>query len=194
MKYTPDWSVNLDGIEILQRFGRSEWLRARIWNMGVRGVKTSRWRSRLAVVICCTIFAVLTSGCGLTSSNQSQAVSVFKLAVGDCLVPPTKIQADLTSITVVSCNLAHTQQVFGIAKLSGSSSSYPTTQTLDAQANGLCLDKFAQFVGIPYQKSKLFFTYMLPSVGSWSAGDRSVVCVLESVTGPLHRSAKGSKL
>ncbi|MHB1733774.1 MAG: hypothetical protein ACYCU8_10045, partial [Ferrimicrobium acidiphilum] len=114
--------------------------------MGVAAVKNSRWWGfRLVAIAGCALIAALLSGCGFTSSNKSQSVSVFKLAVGDCLVPPTKIQADLTSITVVGCNLAHTQQVFGIAKLSGSSSSYPTTQVLDAQANGLCLDKFAQF-------------------------------------------------
>lgn len=188
-------STTLGGISILKTFVMSDQLGARIWIVGDMAVRSSRWwGSRLFAAAGCALIAVLASGCGITSSNQSQSVSVFKLAVGDCLVPPTKVQADLTSITVVSCNLAHTQQVFGIAKLSGSSSSYPSTQTLDAQANGQCLNRFAQFVGVPYQKSKLFFTYMLPSVGSWAAGDRSVVCILESVTGPLHRSAKDSKL
>jgi hypothetical protein len=149
--------------------------------------------SRRALLI--FVLAVLLASCSLTSSGKSKTVSVFKLSVGDCLVPPSKIQADLTSITVVACTQPHTQQVFAIARLSGSSTaSYPSTQVLDAQANGMCLNRFQQFVGIPYQRSKLFFTYMLPSVGSWSSGDRSIVCIAESVTGPLRRSVQNSKI
>ncbi|MHB1521679.1 MAG: septum formation family protein [Ferrimicrobium sp.] len=139
--------------------------------------------------------SLLLAGCSLASSSQSKTVSVFKLSVGDCLVPPSKIQADLTTVTVVACTQPHTQQVFGLVRLPESSSaSYPSMPQLDAQANGLCLDRFDRFVGVPYQRSKLFFTYMLPSVGSWSAGDRSVVCIVESVTGPLRRSVQGSRI
>lgn len=170
--------------------------RARIGAVGMtKKGQTSALRVgiRPIKVLLVVLLASVASACGLISSNSTKTVSVFKLTVGQCLVPPKKIQADLTSITVIPCSEPHTQQVFGLAKLPGGpSASYP--QSLDAQANGECLDRFAGFVGVPYERSKLFFTYLLPSVGSWAAGDRTVVCVLESVTGPLHRSAQDSKL
>lgn len=138
--------------------------------------------------------AMTVASCGSGSSGATQSVSVFKLAVGDCLVPPTKIQADLSSVTTVSCSSPHTQQVFALARLAGSpGASYPALASLQEEANGLCLNRFQGFVGVPYARSSLFITYMLPSVGSWSAGDRTVVCILESVNGPLRRSARDAK-
>jgi hypothetical protein len=117
---------------------------------------------------------------------------VFALAVGQCLVPPTKVQAELTSIEVVPCTDPHTQQVYAVVH--DGAGSYPTPAALSTFANAHCLDDFAGFVGVSYQKSSLYFTYLLPSVRSWAAGDRSVVCVVESVQGPLRRSVQGSKL
>lgn len=107
--------------------------------------------------------------------------------------PPKKVQADLTSIEVVPCTTSHSQEVYALVKDSGGST-YPTATKLNAFANAACLDHFAAYVGVPYQQSKLYFTYLLPSVRSWADGDRTVVCVAETVGTPLIKSIKGSKL
>lgn len=137
---------------------------------------------------------MVASSCGIFGGSSGvQSVSVFHLTVGQCLVPPKKIQADLTSIDVVSCTTKHTQEVYALAKDPGGSG-YPTATKLNGFAKAACLDHFSGYVGIPYQQSTLYFTYLLPSVLSWADGDRTVVCVVESVTGPLKRSVKGSKI
>ncbi len=127
------------------------------------------------------------------TSGGSHLESVFKLQVGQCLVPPKKVQAELTSIEVVACSTPHTQQVYALVQDHGGTT-YPTPTKLDAFANAACLDRFAAFDGIPYQQSKLYFTYLLPSVRSWADGDRTVVCVAETVGRPLTESIKGAKL
>jgi len=150
--------------------------------------------ARARGVLLAAVLAVIASSCGSGSSGAAQSVSVFKLAVGDCLVPPTKVQADLSFVKTVACSAPHTQQVFALVRLPGAAgASYPPLTSLQEEANGECLNRFQGFVGVPYTRSSLFITYMLPSVGSWSAGDRTVVCILESVNGPLRRSARGSK-
>jgi hypothetical protein len=141
----------------------------------------------LAGVACsaCSIF-----GGGTPTAHQE---SVFHLSVGQCLVPPKKVQADLTSIEVVSCTTSHTQQVYALVQ-DHAGNTYPTPTKLNAFANAVCLDRFAAFDGIPYQRSKLYFTYLLPSVRSWADGDRTVVCVAETVGHPLKKSLKGARL
>ncbi|MDA8075798.1 MAG: septum formation family protein [Actinomycetota bacterium] len=150
-------------------------------------------RSAAAGVV--VVLAGLTGGaCSLIgTSDGSHLESVFKLQVGQCLVPPKKVQAELNSIEVVSCSTPHTQQVYALAQ-DHAGSTYPAPTKLDAFANAACLDHFASFDGIPYQQSKLYFTYLLPSVRSWADGDRTVVCVAETVGRPLTKSLKGAKL
>jgi Septum formation len=166
--------------------------------VGARHTRHAR-RARHALRVSGAVVAVTLGGLGASAcsliggSSASQQVSVFHLAVGQCLVPPKKVEADLTSIDVVSCTTAHTQQVYALVQDHGGST-YPTPTKLDDFANASCLDRFATFDGIPYQQSKLYFTYLLPSVRSWADGDRTVVCVAETVGRPLTKSMKGAKL
>lgn len=142
-----------------------------------------------------TVAGLGASGCSVFGggSPSSFQESVFHLEAGQCLVPPKKVQADLTSIQVVSCTTAHTQQVYALVQ-DHAGSTYPTPTKLDNFANASCLDRFAAFDGIPYQRSKLYFTYLLPSVRSWADGDRTVVCVAETVGKPLKKTLKGAKI
>lgn len=155
--------------------------------------------SRRALRSATTALVVAIGGAAMAScsliggSSASQEVSVFKLQVGQCLVPPKKVQADLTSIEVVPCTKPHSQEVYALAR-DRAGSTYPTATKLDNFANAACLDRFSSYVGIPYQQSTLYFTYLLPSVRSWADGDRTVVCVAETVTAPLTKSIKGTKI
>lgn len=157
------------------------------------GPKVS-WRPVLAVAGG-VLASVMLASCSLFggSSSGQQSVSVFSLRVGECLTTPKKIQAELTTVEKVPCTTPHTQQVYALVRDSGGST-YPTASALDTFANARCLDRFAPYVGVPYQDSSLYFTYLLPSVRSWAAGDRTVVCVAETVGRPLRRSVQGSKL
>jgi hypothetical protein len=105
-------------------------------------------------------------------STGSAQVSVFSLRPGDCLVPPTQIQANLSTVERVACSTPHTQEVFALVKDSSAGDPY---------------------VGVPYQHSTLFYTYLFPSPRSWAADDRTVDCVITTTGQKLTASVKGSK-
>jgi hypothetical protein len=147
-----------------------------------------------SAIVAVAVAGLASSACSIIfGAATSHQESVFHLAVGQCLVPPKKVQADLTKIEVVTCTMAHTQQVYALVNDHGGST-YPTPAKLNEFANAACLDRFAGFDGIPYQRSKLYFTYLLPSVRSWAGGDRTVVCVAETTGRPLKKSLRGAKL
>ncbi|MGH8980265.1 MAG: septum formation family protein [Acidimicrobiales bacterium] len=160
----------------------------------MRALRTRRSLSTVAVAIVVAAAGSFGASCSLFGgSSAARQVSVFTLAVGQCLVPPKKVQADLTKIEVVPCTTGHTQEVYALAK-DRAGSTYPTSAKLDSFANAACLDHFAGYVGIPYQQSSLFFTYLLPSVRSWADGDRTVVCVAETTGRSLTKSIQGAKI
>ena len=126
--------------------------------------------------------------------NRPRSVSVFALAVGQCVIPPTQITAELSTLDVVACNVPHTQQVFALVSDSHAGDNYPGASVLKTFADAECLQNFKGFVGVDYRDSTLFYTYLLPSVRSWAAGDRTVTCVITTTGKKLTYSVQGSKL
>jgi hypothetical protein len=138
------------------------------------------------------------------SHSKTSGTSVFKVKVGNCVVPPTDIKAEITTVKVVPCSVAHTQEVFAFVTYGGAATSgatttaadaFPGTASLRTFADGACLQKFATYVGVDYRDSSLYYTYMLPSARSWSSShDRSVVCLVTTTGQQLTASVKGSRL
>ena len=156
-----------------------------------------RWPRRAAPLVLAVIPLIL-GGCsflGIGSSKPSlpaRTDSVFHLSVGDCIVPPTSIQAEISTLKVVSCHEVHTQEVFALIK-DNAGSNYPGAAALQTFANAGCLQKFEPYVGVDYEDSSLFYTYLLPSVRSWTQEDRTVVCIITTTGQPLTASVRGSK-
>jgi hypothetical protein len=164
------------------------------------------------------VLSLSVSACG-SQSKQSTAksVSVFDLRPQDCLNPP-KANPNLavSTVTVLSCNEPHVDEVYCVLPYSPSpptsvqtcpakpprfagslTADYPGEQALTNFANALCLNEFQPYVGSAYTGSSLYYTYLYPSPRSWDDSlkrDREIVCVLHTIGGPLTRSAKGSKL
>lgn len=139
-----------------------------------------------------------TAACGGSSSDGSQSVSVFHVSPGECFLPPEKVKAELTDVDRVGCSAPHTQEAYAVVRYQGAddslTSDYPGETSLKSFADGACAQRFASYVGVDYQDSSLFFTYLLPSARSWQqAHDRKVICFITTTGGLLHRSVKGSK-
>jgi hypothetical protein len=156
-------------------------------------------RSRRAALLVLAVTPLLLGGCSFlgigTSTKPSLPAhtdSVFHLSVGDCIVPPTSIQAEISTLKVVSCHEAHTQEVFALIK-DNAGSNYPGAAALQTFANAGCLQQFEPYVGTAYEDSSLFYTYLLPSVRSWTQEDRTIVCVITTTGQPLTASVHGSK-
>ncbi len=127
------------------------------------------------------------------------------MKIGDCIVPPTDIKAEITGVNVVKCTMPHTQEVFAIVdyvatapagavtSVTSKSDSYPGDTALRTAANGLCLQKYGAYIGVDYRDSTLFYTYLLPSARSWGNRDRSIVCIITTTGQQLTASVKGSK-
>lgn len=147
------------------------------------------------------LLVVLLSGCsflGLGRKSGAAALShnqsVFHLSVGDCTSPPSNIQAQITTLKIVPCSVTHTEEVYSLLSESGGSgASYPGATKLQTFAQAGCLQHFEPYVGTPYEDSSLFFTYLLPSVQSWAANDRTVVCLITTTGQPLNTSVRDSK-
>lgn len=134
----------------------------------------------------------LVSGCGTSKKGPSASVSVFHLRAGTCIVPPTDIKAEISTIKVVSCRTAHTQEVYASVD-DNAGDNYPGAAALRTFADANCLQRFKAYTGVDYRDSSLFYTYLLPSVRSWAAKDRTVVCLVTTTGQPLTSSVKATK-
>jgi hypothetical protein len=120
-------------------------------------------------------------------------LSVFDVQVGDCIVPPTDIKAELETARVVPCKDPHTQEAYAVERYD-KGDVYPGEQALTAFANGTCLDRYQGYVGVAYQDSKLLYTYLLPSERSWNEGkDRKILCIVTSPGDKLTSSVRDSE-
>jgi hypothetical protein len=124
--------------------------------------------------------------------KKAGKISVFDLQVGDCLMPGDALGGEIGDIEGVPCDKPHTHEVFALPDYDGGDV-YPGEDKLKAFANAQCLEAFEQYTGGDYLESKLFFSYLQPSVKSWQNGkDRRIVCVIVATGTPVEGSAKGT--
>ncbi|HEY2811878.1 MAG TPA: septum formation family protein [Acidimicrobiales bacterium] len=120
-------------------------------------------------------------------------LSVFDLRVGDCFTPSKDVKAEIESVHVVPCKDSHTQESFALVQYD-KGDTYPGDSELGNFADGACLARYQDYVGVNYLDSKLFYTYLLPSARSWNDGkDRKVVCIITTTGDSLTSSVKGSQ-
>ena len=139
------------------------------------------------------VASACSSGAHRTKGAITKAgdISVFDVSVGDCLSPGEKIGTEISNIKAVPCKDPHTHEVFGLPKYPGSSDVYPGDDKLKTFANAQCLQAFGTYTGTDYLDSKLFFSYLQPSIRSWNDGkDRTVVCVIVATGKPVTGSVR----
>jgi hypothetical protein len=168
---------------------------------------------RVTVVALITIAIALT-GCGGTSQQSASAAptasptmspeptataapeyqATYQLAVGDCFDPVADMDDQILLAGLMrDCDEPHLMQVFGHGTISDPiGAPYPQGDEVDQQTASICEPAFKEFVGVPYEDSRLSATYYSPSEDSWQFGDRAVMCVIEaSEASPLTRSVEG---
>lgn len=126
---------------------------------------------------------LLATGCG-------GGGNVFALSAGDCFEPAEDTGAEITDVTVVDCADEHGAEVYATFELDGED--FPGADDVDGMATAGCLERFEDFVGLPYAQSRFLQSSYVPSEASWADGDREVVCFLVDIDGaPLTGSAEG---
>jgi hypothetical protein len=158
-----------------------------------------RWpRATACLVAAVLVLASCSGGGGLKRGKDGRItspgdLSVFDVQAGDCVVPPTDVKAELENVRVVPCKDPHTQEAFAVEKYD-KGDAYPGDQALTAFADGICLERYQAYVGVAYQDSTMFYTYLLPSARSWNEGkDRKVICLVTTTGAQLTASVKDSK-
>jgi hypothetical protein len=124
------------------------------------------------------------------SIAKAGTISVFDVAVGDCLNPGEELGVEITDIDAVPCAEPHTHEVFALPEYD-EDDVFPGEEKLRNFADARCMDSFSTYTGSEYLESNLYFSYLQPSIRSWNEGDdRRVVCVIVATGDPLTGSAR----
>jgi hypothetical protein len=111
-----------------------------------------------------------------TAAPGAGEVDVLDLRVGDCLADsPTGGEEVIFTVETVPCSEPHSGEIYAVVTLP--EGDFPGDEAVVAQAEESCTAEFESFVGLPYEESVLYFTYLHPSdEQSWIAGNHLVTC------------------
>jgi hypothetical protein len=124
-------------------------------------------------------------------AEANESADVFAMAVGDCTNDDPNAGEQVSTVAVVPCSEEHDNEAYLSAQLSGDE--YPGDEEVASQADTICYDAFADFVGIDYASSRLAYFPYTPTEQSWDgAHDREVLCmVYDAEYAKLTGSAAG---
>lgn len=117
------------------------------------------------------------------------------LEVGVCYDPIVDPDdGSLLAAIILPCAEPHIAEVFGVAALAGAPTApYPGIDDIEAEAEDLCDAAFEEYVGIDFDRSRLGYIYYTPTEGTWAAGDREVLCVIDDDGDAMTGSVKGTR-
>jgi hypothetical protein len=114
-----------------------------------------------------------------TASAGAVATDPFSLRVGDCIDDGLG-EGEVVQVPVVDCAREHSAEAYHSEKLPDGE--YPGLEQVKKDAVEVCLNSFEDFAGISYDDSQqLDFAWYYPTAGSWSTGDREVLCLMMKI-------------
>jgi len=164
-------------------------------------ITSSRW-TRATALLAVGAATVALSGCSILnsldrwragharrqrrrSSRETTRTDVFTLQVGDCLNDASASDT-VDSVPTVPCSEPHDSEIYASIIMSGDT--YPGQDAVIAEADAACLDAFAGFIGTSYADSAYYYSYYFPTEGSWSSGDREILCTVYDEAGQVTGS------
>nr|WP_246210768.1 septum formation family protein [Phytoactinopolyspora alkaliphila] len=141
--------------------------------------------------------ALTLAGCGWFGPDEEDgAVGVLEVEVGQCFLAPDEVEAELSVLQRVACDVPHDQEAFAVVGYQSPDGQeppgHPGEDVLSRFADGACVEQFGDYVGTHYLDSELYFTYLLPSVRGWEAGDSEIVCFVTSTGEKFEETVRGS--
>lgn len=118
-----------------------------------------------------------------------------ELAVGDCFDDPPNVgeeEFELERVRSIPCADPHDNEVFANVNYPGAPGEFPTMEEFDAFVAEACLPAFASYVGIPYEASELYISYLWPTAEGWALGDREITCFIYLPGGQLEGTVRDS--
>ena len=101
-------------------------------------------------------------------------LSTTKLRPGDCTADDLA-EKTYTTIKVTPCGSAHYFETYATFALADGD--FPGQDEVDRLAEGGCVKRFARYVGVPVDDSKLHILYLRPLESSWPV-DHGVACLV----------------
>jgi len=103
-------------------------------------------------------------------------------------------------LSPVACEVAHDAELYAVGTVGatdpaielGADAPYPGSEVLVAEAEQVCTERFTDYVGQPYADSSLDVALLVPTPGTWSLGDRDILCLIEDPDGPMVGSVAGT--
>lgn len=128
------------------------------------------------------------------STVQEGPVAAIAVAVGDCLngvVIGAAERAEITSAEVVSCDRAHSLEVYAAFDLTAADfdledpAAYPGPVRVVRAADERCASEIEELVEDP---DEFGLIALWPSQESWTQGDREVACAVFAPDGSVYQS------
>lgn len=120
--------------------------------------------------------------------TRGGSLSVYELLENDCILieEPPDPETGVEKVDAVPCDEEHTHEVYAVdgeTLPERFADVYPGAPDLEAVANQICFAEFSTFVESDVIDSTLAFTYLYPTLDSWSDTDimdREIVCLVVS--------------
>lgn len=144
-----------------------------------------------------SVLAIALTSCGGGGLKRDEtgaivrggSVSAFDVQVGDC--SKTELKEETTTIALVPCTEPHSHEAYFTVEYPDGP--YPGSTAVETFAEQQCVGAFADYVGIEVAQSRLYFTYLYPSVSTWNdKKDRQVVCFAVSRDELVTGTVKGA--
>ncbi|MFV0524418.1 MAG: septum formation family protein [Acidimicrobiales bacterium] len=123
------------------------------------------------------------------AADTSTLIRPTEIEVGDCL-RGFMVGQDVSSVARVACQRPHEQEAYHQFDLPDGE--FPGAESINSSSSAECTDAFEEFVGVPNEASRYGIFTLTPTQGSWSAGDRTVICLLGLDQGITTGSAAGT--
>lgn len=130
------------------------------------------------------VIAAIAAGCsGDDDPTKPRNEAAVGLAdpVERCLKIDDDVEAELTELPIIDCDQLHTHQIYAATLARTDDDVYPGFDKLETQARVDCFAAFEPFVGRSPIDSKLFYTWMVPTLDGWNdkeLKDREILCIV----------------
>jgi Septum formation len=153
--------------------------------------RSSRWTALAVAAV-----AGATALVGCSDDDGTGVLELGEMGPGTCLMVTDELGEEVSSLPVVDCVEDHTHEIFAAVEWEDPEAVFPGTEALDAKAEEVCVRDFEPYVGVSAFDSRLNFTWLTPTLGSWNDhDDRTVLCVLANPDGaPLIGSMRDARI
>ncbi|MGH9277283.1 MAG: septum formation family protein, partial [Acidimicrobiales bacterium] len=111
------------------------------------------------------------------------------LQVGDCFQEPSE---RFSSVDTVACTDEHDLEVYALLDYPAAPDApFPGMEELIRYASQMCLGKFRDYAGVPFESLNLRDVYITPRESAWEDGARRIVCAVGAANEqPTNTSVK----